>query len=261
MGFFKVLGWIFVPFIMIFVRWKQIGTASKIFGIPWAVISFIIVVSMIVSGGSDTSTVSTSTQASETTTPTKKEDTNADDKADKAKKDAENQAKQEAEKKAADEQKAKSKVADRLKTFIPNFTDGGKMDKVTYKYIVDNYTLFPAKTAAEIQSAKSKVDTSITTKHLAKNLQPYYDKMVQFTGQVISVEEQNTDLGTIAYIHILTQDGDSVTAVYMNSTGDLLEGDSATIIGVPTVVYSFENVSGGHTNAILLSASYVEKMN
>lgn len=258
MGFLKVLGWILVPFIMIFVRWKQLRTASKVFGTPWAVISLIIFISVIANSGSN-QTVSTSAQISETTKLSDKKDITKEETAEKAKKEAENQAKKDADKKAADEQKLKSKVADGFKNLIPKLTDGGKMDDVTYKYIVDNYTLFPAKNDVDIQTVKSKVDTSITTKHLAKNIQPYYDKMVQFTGRVISVEENNTDLGTIAYIHIMTQDGDSITAVYMNSTGDLLEGDTATIIGVPSVAYSFQNVSGGHTNAILLSASLVEK--
>lgn len=57
----------------------------------------------------------------------------------------------------------------------------------------------------------------------------------------------------------MTQDGDSITAIYPDSTGDLLEDDFATVIGLPTAYYAFQNVSGGHTNAILLSAAIVKK--
>lgn len=40
-GVLKVLGWVFLPFIMIFVSWKKLNGVAKTFGIIWAVIVFI----------------------------------------------------------------------------------------------------------------------------------------------------------------------------------------------------------------------------
>lgn len=56
MGFLKVLGWIFVPYIMIFVSWKKLKGAGKAFGIIWASIAGIIFISNLANGGSETPT-------------------------------------------------------------------------------------------------------------------------------------------------------------------------------------------------------------
>lgn len=40
----KFLGWIFVPYVMIFVSWKALKGAGKTFGIIWAVLGAIIVI-------------------------------------------------------------------------------------------------------------------------------------------------------------------------------------------------------------------------
>ncbi|RED51639.1 hypothetical protein [Cohnella lupini] len=45
MSLLKVLGWIFVPYIMIFVKWKQIGKVAKGFGTAWALFALLIVIS------------------------------------------------------------------------------------------------------------------------------------------------------------------------------------------------------------------------
>lgn len=39
----KFLGWVFVPFVMIFVSWKQLGGAGKTLGIAWTLFFLIIV--------------------------------------------------------------------------------------------------------------------------------------------------------------------------------------------------------------------------
>lgn len=44
MKFLKVIGWIFVPYIMIIVRWKKIGGAAKTFGTIWAVLALLMVI-------------------------------------------------------------------------------------------------------------------------------------------------------------------------------------------------------------------------
>lgn len=39
--FLRILGWIFVPYIIIFFRWKKIGGAAKTFGTIWATLTLL----------------------------------------------------------------------------------------------------------------------------------------------------------------------------------------------------------------------------
>jgi hypothetical protein len=39
--FLKILGWIFVPYIMIFIQWKRLNVAVKVIGIVWSVMMLI----------------------------------------------------------------------------------------------------------------------------------------------------------------------------------------------------------------------------
>ncbi|CAH1230598.1 hypothetical protein PAECIP111891_06693 [Paenibacillus allorhizoplanae] len=44
----KVLGWIIVPYVMIFAFWKKIGVAGKIFGTTWATLVALMVIGNMV---------------------------------------------------------------------------------------------------------------------------------------------------------------------------------------------------------------------
>lgn len=181
----------------------------------------------------------------------------------KAEAEAKARAEEEARAKAEQERLAKSKNAMILQAFVPLLIDADtEMDDLTYNFIVDHSNLFPAKTGTDFQAAKELVDSDITYKHLDKNIKPYLDKMVKFTGTVISVEEADDDeIGTYSYLHIITDEFESITAIYLNTTGDLLQSDTASIIGVPVASYSFPNVSGGTTKSIFLAASHVQQIN
>lgn len=43
MKFLIVIAWIFIPYIMIFLRWKKIGIVKKAFGVFWAIIALLFV--------------------------------------------------------------------------------------------------------------------------------------------------------------------------------------------------------------------------
>lgn len=151
-------------------------------------------------------------------------------------------------------------IADIMVQLIPTVTDnGGEMTEKTYNYIIGHSDLFPALTAESKKKAKSLVDASITSRHLFKNVIPYLDKMVQVSGTVVEVQEEETEIGTIAVIHVADENDNSIVGLYMNSTGDILDGDEVTMRGLPTSLFSFDNVSGGTTNAVLMSVSTVQK--
>lgn len=154
---------------------------------------------------------------------------------------------------------AQTVTADMMTEVVPNVVEDGALDDSTYNYIVDNSNLFPATTAADKKLAKAEVDSTITSKHLFKNINPYLDTMVSLTGDIIQVQEQETAYGTVATIHITDENDNSIVGIYKGSTGDILDGDNVTMRGVPTASYSFENVGGGTTNAVLLTVSTIQK--
>lgn len=92
-----------------------------------------------------------------------------------------------------------------------------------------------------------------------KNIANYFESFIQISGEVVSVEENNSLGATFSVIHIMDDNENNIVAVYPNSTGDLLEGDYATVIGPPITNFSFANISGGYTNATLIGAALLEQ--
>ncbi|GAF09457.1 hypothetical protein JCM16418_3598 [Paenibacillus pini JCM 16418] len=150
-------------------------------------------------------------------------------------------------------------TADVMSMIVPNLLENAQIDAKTYQYINDHHKLFPAIDATSKKSAKALFDQNITSRHIFKNITPYLDKMVEFSGYVLEIQEEETDYGTMATIHITDENDNSIMGAYMNSTGDILDGDFVTMRGVPTLLYSFENVGGGITNALLLTVSTIQK--
>lgn len=148
--------------------------------------------------------------------------------------------------------------AEFIKNVTPSLTEEqGVMEQKSYDFIVKNYTLFPAK---DISKLVKLVDKKITTKHLNKSIDAYLEKFLIITGGVLQIEESETDLGTATIVHFMDENGNSLMGIYPNKSGDIFEGDVVKIIGTPIAKYSFNNVSGGFTNAILMALSSLEKV-
>ncbi|MBY0206247.1 PsbP-related protein [Paenibacillus cucumis (ex Kampfer et al. 2016)] len=131
------------------------------------------------------------------------------------------------------------------------------MEQASYNFLAKHTDLFPADTAELRKKVKGLVKADVTTRHLNKNVANYYENFVKISGQVIQVEEDNS-LGSPISILLLEDDyGNYITAIYPASTGDLLDGDYATVIGAPIANYSFDNVSGGYTNSTIVGASLI----
>ncbi|KJD45510.1 hypothetical protein [Paenibacillus terrae] len=149
--------------------------------------------------------------------------------------------------------------AEFMKNGTPVLTeDQASMERASYDFIVKNSDLFPSTDKSKVINL---VDKSVTTKHLNKNLNLYLNKFVKISGDVIDIEEDNIAAGTMAIVYISDENDNTVMAVYPGASGDIFEGDVATVIGVPIVNFSYENVSGGYTNTTLLAASILTKEN
>ncbi|MBT2764115.1 PsbP-related protein [Paenibacillus sp. ISL-20] len=143
---------------------------------------------------------------------------------------------------------------------IPIEIENGTLDELTYNYFVQHYELFPALTPKAQKKAKAEVDPNITSRHLNKNLSPYLDQMIEVSGYVVDIIEDEVEEGiTLAEIHIIDDNDNSITGFYAHSTGDILQDDYVTMRGVPATYYSFDNISGGTTNSIIIGVSTLEK--
>lgn len=153
-----------------------------------------------------------------------------------------------------------TRTADMMSLIVQNMIEDGAIDPKTYNYIIEHNELFPATNAQSKKAAGAEVDSKITSRHLFKNITPYLDKMVEVSGYVVEVTEEEIAQGTtLAEIHIIDENDNSIVGIYASSTGDILDGDIVTMRGVPTAQYAFDNVSGGTTNAVLLTVSSVKK--
>lgn len=168
---------------------------------------------------------------------------------------------QEAQLATAEEQETsnETRTADIMQSITAYYT-GEDLNEKTYNYIVKHHKLFPAGTVELKKEAEAEVDKNITSRHLFKNVSPYVEKMIKTSGYVVQISEEDTEeVGTVAEIHILDEEGNSIVGIYTGSTGDILEDDYVTMRGVPAAQYSFENIGGGTTNAILLAVSTIQK--
>ncbi|GAE04305.1 hypothetical protein JCM10914_345 [Paenibacillus sp. JCM 10914] len=129
----------------------------------------------------------------------------------------------------------------------------------TYNYILDHYELFPAVSEETYLASKQKVDSNVTSRQLLKNLNPYLNQMIEVSGVVIDITEEEIRQGIIVTeIHIVDDYDNSYVGFYAGATGDIYEEDFVTIRGVPTSLYYFDNISGGTTISILLGVSTIE---
>lgn len=152
-------------------------------------------------------------------------------------------------------------MGDLMVAIVPNLIEDEGIDERTYNYLNGLPELFPALSDEAVKLAAAQVDPDITSRHILKNINPYLDQMMEVSGYVVEIaeEEISPDL-TIAEIHIVDEYDNSIDGIYAASTGDILEGDYVTMRGVPTNVFQFDNISGGTTIAILMSVSTLEKI-
>lgn len=96
----------------------------------------------------------------------------------------------------------------------------------------------------------------VTYPMLAKSAKKYSDKLFNVYGVVTDVDE--SDDGSITYIHIQDYDSNSYIAYYLGSI-DIFEKDTVTGYLLPLDNIQFENVGGGYTDAVVFAAAYLEK--
>lgn len=156
--------------------------------------------------------------------------------------------------------KSTSSLVDYYESFIPRLPDGkAEMDIKTYDFIKSNKNLFPAKNDADLQKLNVLIDSSIEYKHLAKNIDPYLNKVMKITGQIVQIEELSEDSYTINYGLMVTDDYDYYQFVY-EGKADIFENDNVTCTGVPVATNTYESTDGGSNHSVIVVAGDMKKL-
>ncbi|KAB7671675.1 hypothetical protein [Bacillus sp. B1-b2] len=250
-----VFGLVFFAITGIISTIKKDGASKKKFKFAGGSFALVIVGFIVIGSSSDPDDTVKTTSAEEPSTVqtemTEEEKTSSE---------AEDKQKAE-EANAKAEENAKQRYALMAQLYLPALTDKVvELSDRGFNFIVGNYNLFPAISQEDIDKAKSITDTTISSKHLNKNVDPYLETMTTFEGSVVSIEESTQDDETITIIHLIDDDFQSYQLLLFKSAGEVFEDDVVRFWGLPVGASSFENVSGGTTNVQVFLGSHVEKL-
>lgn len=150
--------------------------------------------------------------------------------------------------------------ADSLIREVDYFTDGqDELREKSYKFIVENHTLFPAKDKKDIIKANEKAEI-IDVRKINKSIDPYLTTIVKLEGYVVEVEEKNYENEeTAAFVNLIDEDWYNHHIIFYKTTGDILEEDYVQITGLPIAKYNYETLDGGSQNAIVYFGSHIKK--
>ncbi|WP_010290322.1 hypothetical protein [Kurthia massiliensis] len=159
----------------------------------------------------------------------------------------------------ADDDEELYTTEDILEEMLPDLTDDTlELATESYMFISDHPNWFPATSKKSISAVKKAEDHSVTVQHLNKNVSPYYEKILSFSGVVVSIEED--DDGSLTIAHVIDDEDNSYQFFMFGTSGDILENDYVRIWGIPLGPLSFENVSGGTTNVQVIFGTMIEKI-
>lgn len=206
----------------------------------WIIIGVVVVILaiMMFGGDSDSSSPSDSTLASNDTTQT-----------DTA---------QPAEDSASSDSKNDEKIASALEQYqwiAENASTTFTIPDSAAAFITAHPDFFPGN-SSNTGAMSDATNYDVTYPMLAKSAKKYSDKLINIYGYVTKIEE--TDDGTVTYIHIMDADGNSYIAYYLGSI-EIYEEDTVTGYLLPFDNIQFENIGGGYTNAVAAAAAYIEK--
>ncbi|EJL22807.1 hypothetical protein [Brevibacillus sp. BC25] len=141
---------------------------------------------------------------------------------------------------------------------VNGFEAGEEFPPESKAFLAKHAHLFPA-TGDKVKEAQQLVDQNVQPKHINKNISKYHASMIQDSGTVLSIEEEEIpEIGTFSVLHVVNDEEDSYQVVYLGAL-DIYEDDTVEFVGVRTLLSGFDNVSGGYTNSIIIAGSYVGK--
>lgn len=143
---------------------------------------------------------------------------------------------------------------------INDNSDDSQMGDVPLNFAISHYDLFPVLSNSKIKELKSITEQNITSAQIQKNVNPYANKVVSFSGDVIQISEESIDENRALTWVLIADENYNYHEVYLFKTsGSIVEGDSVRFYGIPIGLNYFENLAGGTTETILYLGSHIEK--
>lgn len=135
----------------------------------------------------------------------------------------------------------------------PSFTIPDK----AIEFINQHENFFPGK--SEIKGAISDyVNEEVTYAHLSKNLSKYADKLISVYGYVVDIQESED--GSLTYIHIMDYDNNNYTLYYLGTLEDIFKESEVHGYALPFAMTTFENMSAEYTESVTGAACYIETL-
>lgn len=244
----KVLGWICIPYIMIFVFWKRLEKRGRIAGIIYSVV---ILISAIVNGNSGGNTEKQTTQPATTVASTASATTDTNT-VENSKTEAQQKADEAAaaQKKAQEEAAAKAKADADAKAKAQQAADEAAAKKAQ------------ADAIAQAQAAARTNAKSIEYAQLKKDPNKYSGQYAKYTGEIVQILEDGNN--TVIRLAVTKDDfgynfGDIVFVKYQGTT-DYVEKDIVTVYGTLDGSYTYKSQAGWDISVPSMSADFFDKV-
>lgn len=144
------------------------------------------------------------------------------------------------------------------------FFEEGKMTDKAIEFYHNHKDLFPVHSNEEAEEMDKCIISNPSYAELSKNITEFGDGLITLDGISTLQVYENTFFGRdFSWLLMAYEYPDGSVEIYViNFLGstDIIEGDIVNVIGLPMGAYSYDNVSGGKTNAITILGSEIEKV-
>jgi hypothetical protein len=246
----KVLGWIFIPYIMIFVFWKKLQKPGRIVGIIYSVV---IIISAIVNGYTDSTNNSiTQTVVTPSETVTSQPATADTNQVETTNTDA--------QKKADDEAAAKKKADDEAKAKAD--ADKKAKEKADAKAQAAADAKAQADAIAQAQAVARTNAKSIDYAQLKKDPNKFSGQYAKYTGEIVQIAEDGNN--TVIRLAVTKDDfgynSEDVVFVKYQGTTDYVEKDIVTVYGTLDGSYTYQSQAGWDITVPSMTADFFDKV-
>lgn len=159
---------------------------------------------------------------------------------------------------AKDNENLEYTVSELYTTLQSNGVYPYELNEKALQFLSEHEDCFPV---TDYKHIENLVDTSIEYRHIEKNASKYGDKLMEISElYVMSIEEE--EIGNSIFTAIQAVDaGENIYVIFYNgSLEDVFKEDIIKVDILPFGVTSYDNVSGGTTNAVIGAGSYIEKI-
>lgn len=132
------------------------------------------------------------------------------------------------------------------------------MSETSISYIKSHPDFFPAKDEAALEKVKENMDSTISPKHLQKNVSSYLETfMTKQNLSATQVQEETLTGHTFTWMLAVDEQTYDYYMIFYPGSCGIYQGDRVSYIGLPVGFATFDNTNGGQTWASIVVASDV----